>query len=368
MRAGGNLLARLIPMTGSYREVPVPASGRLLLSRFVSVHRVGRRFVLESPRALARIELMPAALPRLARFAIPPGRPVRDGFDRLLARAGMLTPVDSRGRTGEDRDPVLRLWEYSDLLFHARSRLGRHDGPVGATWEYLGRLPPEPAVAPWRDHRIPLPTRLPRPRASKSLTRVLAARRSRRAGRRLLTVPELGAFLYRSARVTARRAADTRLPYETTHRPYPSGGACYPLELYLVVQRCRGLGRGVYHYDPLHHCLEPVAGGQRQVTPFFRDVRQSFAGFPPVLIVITARFARVSWKYRAMAYSTILKDVGALMQTMYLVATDLGLAPCAIGCGDAERSARALGTRFESESSVGEFLLGGPPPGSGRAG
>jgi SagB-type dehydrogenase family enzyme len=355
-------------MAGSRSEVPVPESGRLLLSRFVSVHRVGRRWVLESPCACARIELHPAALPRLARFAIPPGRPIRDGFDRLLARAGMLTPVDSRGRAGEDRDPALRLWEYADLLFHARSRLGRQDGPVGATWEHRGRLPPEPALAPGRDHRIALPARLPRARASQPLTRVLAARRSHRAARRLLSLAELGAFLYRSARVTARRAADTRLPYETTRRPYPSGGACYPLELYLVVQRCRGLERGIYHYDPGSHCLEPVAGGRRHVTPFFRDLRQSFGRFPPVLIVLTARFARVSWKYRAMAYSTILKEVGALMQTMYLVATDLRLAPCAIGCGDADRSARALGTRFETESSVGEFLLGGPPRGSARAG
>jgi SagB-type dehydrogenase family enzyme len=68
-----------------------------------------------------------------------------------------------------------------------------------------------------------------------------------------------------------------------------------------------------------------------------------------------------------MAYSTVLKDVGVLMQTMYLVATAMGLSPCAIGCGDAEKSARLLGTRFEAESSVGEFLLGGPPAARSRS-
>ncbi len=182
----------------------------------------------------------------------------------------------------------------------------------------------------------------------------------------MLTLEELGPFLARSASASAVRPAGRRLPYAITRRPYPSGGACYPLEVYLAVKACRGLAPGVYHYDPAAHRLEPLPDGAGEVDGFFADLRQPLGPFPPVLLIITARFARVSWKYRSMAYSTILKDVGALLQTMYLVATDMGLSPCAIGCGDAERSARALGTRFEEESSVGEFLLGGPPPGGRR--
>ena len=45
-----------------------------------------------------------------------------------------------------------------------------------------------------------------------------------------------------------------------------------------------------------------------------------------MLITIAARFQRVSWKYAAMAYVTILKHVGVVYQTMYLVATARGLA------------------------------------------
>jgi SagB-type dehydrogenase family enzyme len=77
-----------------------------------------------------------------------------------------------------------------------------------------------------------------------------------------------------------------------------------------------------------------------------------------VLLIITARFGRVSWKYRGMSYATVLKDVGALMQTMYLVATAMELAPCALGGGDAERFARVIGSDYFSETSVGEFLIG----------
>jgi hypothetical protein len=45
---------------------------------------------------------------------------------------------------------------------------------------------------------------------------------------------------------------------------------------------------------------------------------------------------------------------------MYLTATAMGLAPCAIGGGDADLFARAAGTDYCAETSVGEFLLGSP--------
>ncbi len=335
-----------------------------MLSRFAVLRRVGRQMVLESPRSTTRLELSARAIHRLAPFMTAPGALIRGPFPRLLHQAGVLTPASGSGRTAEDRDLVLRQWEPVDLLFHTRTRLGRHDYPVGATWEFLGKTQPAPAtLRRSRRGAIPLPRALRRRRSSDALTRILSRRRSLRTGR-ALTLEELGAFLFRSARVSSLTPAGPRLPYATTRRPYPSGGACYPLEVYLAVQQCEGLKRGFYHYDPVAHRLAPLPQGKSQVDGFFADLRQPIGATPPVLFVITARFARVSWKYRAMAYSTILKDVGALFQTMYLVAMDLGLSPCAIGCGDVERSARALGSRFEAESSVGEFLLGGPPRGS----
>ena len=76
---------------------------------------------------------------------------------------------------------------------------------------------------------------------------------------------------------------------------------------------------------------------------------------------MAARFQRVAWKYASTAYAVILKNVGVLYQTMYLAATAMNLAPCAIGCGDADLFARGAGTDYYAETSVGEFLLGSRP-------
>jgi SagB-type dehydrogenase family enzyme len=62
-----------------------------------------------------------------------------------------------------------------------------------------------------------------------------------------------------------------------------------------------------------------------------------------------------------MAYALVLKHVGVLCQTMYLVATAMGLAPCALGTGDSDLFAYATGLDYVAESSVGEFALGSRP-------
>jgi SagB-type dehydrogenase family enzyme len=81
-------------------------------------------------------------------------------------------------------------------------------------------------------------------------------------------------------------------------------------------------------------------------------------GRPQVLMAIAARFDRISWKYSAIAYSLILKDVGVLTQTLYMMATDMGLGGCAIGTGNIDLFAKMTGLDFHVEGLVGQFALG----------
>jgi SagB-type dehydrogenase family enzyme len=197
--------------------------------------------------------------------------------------------------------------------------------------------------------------------------------RERRSVRRFddrtpITLMELSQFLDGAARVrsewTASFDADggegEELPITYTSRPYPSGGSSYPLELYLAVEKCEGLDRGFYFYDAGEHALVPIDVRATELEALLRSAAFAMgeSAVPQILITIAARFGRVSWKYSSIAYSLILKDVGVLTQTFYLMATALGLGGCAIGSINIDLFARMTGIDFYVEGPVGQFAIG----------
>jgi SagB-type dehydrogenase family enzyme len=117
----------------------------------------------------------------------------------------------------------------------------------------------------------------------------------------------------------------------------------------------------MYYHDAAGHRLIRKRERTQEVEGLLRDAAESTAipaGELQVLFVLAARVPRVAWKYESIAYALILKHVGVVYQTMYLAATAMGLAACAVGGGDADLFARAVGVPYAAESSVGEFLLG----------
>jgi SagB-type dehydrogenase family enzyme len=147
---------------------------------------------------------------------------------------------------------------------------------------------------------------------------------------------------------------------EYAARPYPAGGAAYELELYLTVHQCDGLARGFYHYDAGGHALMPIGVGAPELEALLAGAKYAMGApaLPQVLITIAARFGRVSWKYSSVAYSLILKDVGVLTQTLYIMATDMGLGGCAIGLTNIDLFAKMTGIEFHVEGPVGQFAIG----------
>lgn len=259
-----------------------------------------------------------------------------------------------------EENPELMLWDFHDLLFHTQSREGRNLKPVGGTFRFAGKIEPLPPLkSKLNSETIALK---PAPRNEDSLFRVLEKRKSIRVydDSRPITIRQLGHFLHRVGRVTSviqpRRSLES---YAVATRPYPGGGACYELEIYLTVRICKGLKAGFYYYDPKDHLLCRISEASTDSQQLLMDAQKaSRHSVPQVLITIAARFGRVFWKYQSMGYATILKDVGVLFQTMYLVATQMGLAPCALGGGDSDLFARVAGTNYYEETSVGEFMLG----------
>jgi SagB-type dehydrogenase family enzyme len=113
--------------------------------------------------------------------------------------------------------------------------------------------------------------------------------------------------------------------------------------------------------------LVPIDVSMPHLEALFAEAQGAMGapGKPQIVITIAARFGRVSWKYSSLAYSLILKDVGVLLQTLYLMATDMGLGGCAIGSTNIDLFAKMTGVELHVEGPVGQFALGrGKPSGS----
>jgi SagB-type dehydrogenase family enzyme len=353
----------------------------LVLSRFAYMRRRASEMVLESPRAGALFKICnPKIAAALAMLSAPQQiKRLRrqDGFPgvellALLVDCQILFKISTAGDDGlrpTEGDDNLVLWDFHDLLFHTRSTEGRHANPLGGLYPYVGVMTPPPAVRPrWPGKKIDLRKfSAGDAKAISPVAKVVRERHSTRSfdDQRPITLAELSLLLDSTARVQSslRTTLDPgsggpMLTY--TVRPYPSGGGSYELELYLAVDKCEGLPRGFYHYDAGGHALVPI--GVR--TPEFEALLKGaeFAmgapAVPQILITIAARFGRVSWKYSSIAYALILKDVGVLMQTLYLMATDMGLGGCAIGSTNIELFAKMTGIEFHVEGPVGQFALG----------
>jgi SagB-type dehydrogenase family enzyme len=351
----------------------------IALSRFAYLRRRGREMVLESPLAGALFRICDPKIAagltvlstpqKIRKFRQAPGFPGVELL-ALLLDCNIIFKVESEEienlRSSEGGDRVV-LWDFHDLLFHTRSTEGRQANPLGGLYPYAGLIPPPPAVrAPWPGQKIDLhsttPSRPPSPFAN-----LLRERHSTRDfdEERPVTLAEVADLLGGVARVHSKWTSSVDMDdggpeVSYAARPYPSGGAAYELELYLTVADCVGLERGFYHYDPDQHALTPIAVRPQELDAQLgaAEFAMGASGRPQILITIAARFGRVAWKYSSVAYSLILKDVGVLLQTLYLMATDMKLGGCAIGTNNIELFAKMTGMEFFVEGPVGQFALG----------
>jgi len=357
-RRGGDVIVTFRSLTSGFglAEGAAPEHA-MTLSRFAYVRRDGADLVLESPETPCRATLTGRGTELLGRIADHgPTAPATDSLLALFWRAGFLEPADGP-------EPEARAtWEFHDRLFHVGSRGGRDAVAMGGTYRFKDRLPAPPAIKPPRSADALV---LPRPDASgigarsDRLDALMDRRRSIRAyAEAPITLDELSEFLFRVARIT-RVFGDRE--QELMSRPFPSGGSIYEIEFYLAVGACRGLEPGVYYYRGVEHALERLPSTADGAKRLLVDSAMAMAqpDIPPhVLVVLASRPPRLAWKYQSLAYRLTLMNAGVIIQTMYLVATDMGLAGCAIGSGSIQLFAEITGLDPLSETSIGEFALG----------
>jgi len=114
-------------------------------------------------------------------------------------------------------------------------------------------------------------------------------------------------------------------------RAAPSAGALYPIEVYVVANRVNDLQPGLYHYMVQNHALELLQEGNLQGTITRCGLSQEFLGQANVVLVFTAIFQRLRWRYQQRAYRYALLEAGHLGENVYLAATSMGCGACAVG-------------------------------------
>lgn len=243
-------------------------------------------------------------------------------------------------------------WDALELAVQRRTALG------GARPDAV-EVPLPSRAARFQERReTELPPALP---LEGGLEDVLQKRRTRREySARPLRLIELSTLLHHAARVV-QRVQNARWGELRLH-PYPTAGGRSELETFLLSVDVEGLEEGAYFFDAMRHSLRRVRDRDRHFERILRSVQEDVGGAlnrdPAIVLLVTAVFEQVMSKYRDMGLSLIYKDVGAYLQTLYLVAAALDLAPCAIGSGDEAANSRWLGLDPLRESQVGCFICG----------
>jgi SagB-type dehydrogenase family enzyme len=107
-------------------------------------------------------------------------------------------------------------------------------------------------------------------------------------------------------------------------RPVPSGGRCYPSELYLATRALPDLPAGLYHYAPARHALERLRAADTRA-----DLVRCLAAQPHRLPGVVALFTSVFWRtaatYGEFAYRLQALEAGALAGQLLALGGAAGL-------------------------------------------
>jgi SagB-type dehydrogenase family enzyme len=345
-----------------------------VLSRFAYFRRQDDKMILECPLAPFRIALNAEFFSRLLPYITGAENLINNEyktsledqtwgvFISLLIEYGVIHPIQNA------ETEHLKFWEFHDLVFHTCSRRGEFDDHVrfGATYRFREKFTPP---STFKDIDFDNVLELYKPDLDElaisdtPFSKILESRRSIRdhSDRRKITLGQLGEFLYRS--IGLREVVKTPTQ-DAIFRPYPAAGAIHEIDFYLVVNVCDDIEPGVYYYHPEKHALCKKNVDIPYIERMISNAQSGMgvtATVPQIIFVLTSRFKKIAWKYEKMSYRCTLLSMGAIFQTMSLVATSMNLASCIVGSGDSSLFAEALNIDSLEEGAIGEFTLGGTP-------
>ena len=115
------------------------------------------------------------------------------------------------------------------------------------------------------------------------------------------------------------------------YRAVPSGGALYPLELYVFIHNS-SIRKGLYHYRPDSDKLELILEDVniKQISDITASGNINIESCS-CIILITSVFQRNMIKYAERGYRFILQEVGEISQNISLICESMNLSSCILG-------------------------------------
>jgi SagB-type dehydrogenase family enzyme len=123
--------------------------------------------------------------------------------------------------------------------------------------------------------------------------------------------------------------SDSGEDVDFARRTYPSAGARYPLEAYLISNRVVKLNKGLYHFNVRDSCLEAMLN--RDLIMESVEIAGNEMGSAPLLVFLTGVMARTEVKYGTNAYRFVLIEAGHVGQNISLFCEQENWGSCALG-------------------------------------
>jgi len=136
---------------------------------------------------------------------------------------------------------------------------------------------------------------------------------------------------------------------EPERRTYPSGGARFPVELYLISFNVKNLKQGAYHYNIKGNALEVLL--EQDLNSKKRDIISPYLENPAATVIFTSVISRSEVKYGLRSYTYSLIEAGHIGQNIHLACAEIGLGSCSVS-GFVDETVRKLLDLTESEIPI----------------
>lgn len=189
---------------------------------------------------------------------------------------------------------------------------------------------------------------------------VLRRRSRRRFGTGGMTCRDIAALLYFAAGVTgwARTTTGGRMPL----RASPSGGALYPICIYVYPRHVADLAPALYRYDPLEHALVECGVPVDQCEQISaHSAHYQVLNQAATVFVLAGAFECSQRKYLERGYRLVLLEAGHIAQNLQLIATARQLSTCGVAGFVDDIVNETLGFTRNGPTQALYLLAVGPP-------